>query len=199
MDWRGFVRKVTTPFVFLLGLLAKLGSLAKFAAIFIAFGGYTLIWGWRFALGVVVLIFVHEMGHFVEAKREGLDPSWPMFIPFFGAYVKYTRGNPWQTARVAIAGPLLGGIAALVCYLIARSDGSDLLDALAYFGFFLNLVNLLPVGILDGGSVWRSTRWLWLGGGRDKAAVAGVLYATTVVLLAVGAFAAYVPQHRLHF
>ncbi len=197
MNWHGFVRKVTTPFVFLLGLLAKLGSLAKFAAIFVAFGGYTLIWGWRFALGVVVLIFLHEMGHFLEAKREGLDPSWPVFVPFLGAYVKYTRGNPWQTARVAIAGPLLGGIAALGCYLIARSDGSNLLLALAYFGFFLNLINLLPFAILDGAAVWRSTRFLWLGGGRSRAVVSSGLYAGTAIFLAIGAYAAYLPQHRL--
>ena len=61
----------------------------------------------------------------------------------------------------------------------------------------LNLINLLPFGILDGGSVWRSTRWLWLGGGRDKAIVSGLLYAMTAVLLAIGAYAAYIPQHRL--
>ena len=84
------------------------------------------------------------MGHFLEARREGLHPSWPVFIPFLGAYVKHTRGNPWQTARVAIAGPILGGVAALACYLVGQSQGSDLLVALAYFGFFLNLINLLP-------------------------------------------------------
>jgi Zn-dependent protease len=196
-DWRGMLRKLTAPLVFLLGLLAKLGSLAKFAAVFVAFGGYALIWGWKFALGVVLLIFVHEMGHWLEAAREGLKPSWPVFIPFLGAYVRHTRGNPWQTTRVAIAGPILGGLGALVCYAVGRSNGSDLLVALGYFGFVLNLLNLLPFGIFDGGAVWRSTRWLWYGGGRDKALVSGVLYAATVLLLAVGAFAAYLPQDRL--
>jgi Zn-dependent protease len=196
-NWRGFFRKLTAPIVFILGLAAKLGSLAKFAAIFIAFGGYTLIWGWRFALGVVVLIFVHEMGHYLEATRERLHPSLPVFIPFLGAYVKHTRGNPWQTTRVAIAGPFLGGIGALVCYLIGRSDGSNLLVALGYFGFVLNLINLLPFGILDGGSVWRSTKWLWYGGGRNKALISGTLYAACIAFLFAGALAAYVPQHRL--
>jgi Zn-dependent protease len=196
-DWRGLFRKLGAPVVFLIGLAAKLGSLAKFGAIFVAFGGYTLIWGWKFALGVVLLIFVHELGHFVEAKREGLDPDWPVFIPFLGAYVKHTRGNPWQTTRVAIAGPILGGVGALVCFAIGEAQGSDLLTALGYFGFVLNLINLLPFGILDGGSVWRSTRWLWRGGGRDKALVSALLYGATAVLLAVGAIAAYIPQHRL--
>jgi Zn-dependent protease len=196
-DWRGMLRKITAPIVVLLGVAAKLGSLAKFAAIFVAFGGYTLIWGWKFALGVVILIFVHEMGHFLEAARERLNPSWPVFIPFLGAYVKHTRGNPWQTARVAIAGPILGGVAGLACYVVGRADDSQLLIALGYFGFVLNLINLLPFGILDGGSVWRSTRWLWRGGGRGKAAVSGALYAGTAILLAIGAYAAYIPQHRL--
>jgi len=196
-DWRGLFRKLTAPLVFLIGLAAKLGSLAKFAAIFVAFGGYTLIWGWRFALGVIVLIFVHELGHYLEATREGLDPDWPVFIPFLGAYVKHTRGNPWQTARVAIAGPMLGGLAAFVCFAIGQAQNSDLLTALGYFGFVLNLINLLPFGILDGGSVWRSTRWLWRGGGRDKAIVSAILYGSTALLLAIGAIAAYIPQHRL--
>ena len=196
-DWRGLLRRITAPLAVLLGLLAKLGSLAKFSLVFVAVGGYALIWGWPFAVGLVLLIFIHEMGHFLEARREGLGPSWPVFVPFLGAYVKHTRGNPWQTARVAIAGPALGGVAALACYLIGRADGSNLLVALAYFGFILNLFNLLPIGILDGGAIWRSTRFLWLGGGRDKAIVAAVLFAGTAALLALGAYAAYIPQHRL--
>src|SRR5215475_1185514 len=106
-DWRAIWRRITAPIILLLGLLAKLGSLAKFGVVFIAFGGYALLWGWKFGLGVVLLIFFHEMGHWVEAKREGLNPALPVFIPFLGAYVKYTRGNPWQTSRVAIAGPIL--------------------------------------------------------------------------------------------
>jgi Zn-dependent protease len=196
-DWRALVKKLGAPFVFLIGLLAKLGSLAKFGIVFVAFGGYALIWGWKFGLGVVLLIFLHEMGHFIEARREGLRPQWPVFIPFLGAYVRYTRGNPWQTARIAIAGPILGGVASLACYLVARADDSDLLMALAYFGFVINLFNLLPVGIFDGGAVWRSTRWLWYGGGRDKAIISATLFAATAALLLLGAFATYLPQHRL--
>jgi Zn-dependent protease len=196
-NWRGLIRRLTAPVIATIGLAAKLGSLAKFTAVFVAFGGYTLIWGWKFALGVVALIFVHELGHFIEAKREGLNPSWPVFIPFLGAYVKHTRGNPWQTARVAIAGPILGGIGALVCFAIGTSNGSNLMLALGYFGFVLNLINLLPFGILDGGSVWRSTRWLWYGGGRGKALVSGLLYGSTALLLLIGAINSYYDQHRL--
>jgi Zn-dependent protease len=197
IDWRRLWRRITAPILLLFGLLAKLGWLAKFGFVFIAFGGYALIWGWQFGLGVVLLIFFHEMGHWLEAKREGLNPSWPVFIPFLGAYVRYTRGNPWQTTRVAIAGPILGGVAALACYAVGKSQGSDVFIALAYFGFVINLFNLLPVSILDGGAVWRSTKWLWLGGGREKAIVSGALFAGTAALLLLGALAAYLPQHRL--
>jgi Zn-dependent protease len=196
-DWRGMLRKAAAPLVALLALLAKLGSLAKFGTVFVAFGGYTLIWGWKFALGLVLLIFFHEMGHWLEAKREGLNPSWPVFIPFLGAYVKHTGGNPWQTTRVAIAGPILGGLAGLACFAYGEAAGNDLFVALGYFGFVLNLFNLIPVGILDGGAVWRSTRWLWLGGGRGKALVSGALYVATAIFLVAGAFAAYLPQDRL--
>jgi Zn-dependent protease len=196
-DWRGLLGKLAAPLVLLLGVVVKVGSLAKFGTVFVAFGGYALLWGWKFALGVVVLIFLHEMGHFLEAARERLSPSWPVFIPFLGAYVRHTRGNPWQTARVAIAGPILGGAAALGCFLLGQANDSDLLIALGYFGFVLNLFNLIPFGILDGGAVWRSTRWLWLGGGRTKAIASGVLYVGTAILLALGAYQAYLPQNRL--
>jgi Zn-dependent protease len=183
--------------VIALGVIAKLGFLAKFSLVFVAIGGYALIWGWTFGVGIVVLLFCHEMGHFLEARREGLRPRWPVFIPFLGAYVQYTRGNPWQTTRVAIAGPILGGAASLVCYLAGRADDSGALVGLAYVGFILNLFNLLPIWILDGAAVWRSTRWLWLGGGRQKAIVSAVLYGGTAALLALGALAAYMPQTRL--
>jgi Zn-dependent protease len=171
--------------------------LVKFGSIFIAVAAYALIWGWTFAAGLVLLILLHEMGHYIEAKREGLDPKLPVFIPFLLAYVRYTRGNPWQTARVAIAGPILGGVASLVVYVVGKQQHSNLLLALAYFGFFLNLFNLLPFGMLDGGAVWRSARFLRLGGGRQKALIIYTLYFATAIGLGLGMLSAYVPQHRL--
>src|SRR5256714_5182329 len=115
-DWRGVFRKLTAPLVFLIGLAAKLGSLAKFAAIFVAFGGYALIWGWRFALGVVVLIFVHELGHYLEAARERLNPQGPGFIPVLGASAEPPRGQPRPTAAGADPGPILRGGGALAWF-----------------------------------------------------------------------------------
>jgi Zn-dependent protease len=169
-DWRARLSKIFGPVVAIVLALAKFSFvLVKFGSIFIAVAAYALIWGWKFAVGVVVLILLHETGHYIEAKREGLNPRLPVFVPFLGAYVAYTRGHPWQTVRVAIAGPIFGGLASLVCYVIARQQHSDLLFALAYFGFFLNLFNMLPFGFFDGGAVWRSARFLRVGGGGNLA------------------------------
>ncbi len=197
-DWRGTLRRLFAPILAAVVALAKFSFiLVKFSSIFIAVGLYALFWGWKFAIGFVLLILLHELGHFAEAKREGLNPKLPVFIPFLGAYVRYTRGNPWQTARVAIAGPIVGGIASLVCYVIGKAYGSDLLLALAYIGFLINLINLIPVGILDGGAIWRSARWLYRGGGRGKAAFIYVLFAATAVALAVGMVVSHVPRGRV--
>jgi Zn-dependent protease len=197
-DWRGRIGKAFGPVVAAIVALAKFSFvLVKFSSIFIAVGGYALIWGWRFAIGVVALILLHETGHYIEAKREGLNPRLPVFIPFLGAYVAYTRGHPWQTVRVAIAGPIMGGAAAFACYLIAKSQHSQLMYALAYFGFFLNLFNMIPFGPFDGGAVWRSARYLRLGGGRDLALASYALYVATALMLVLGMVASHVPQHRL--
>jgi hypothetical protein len=91
-NWGGMLRRLFGPLIAGIFVLAKWGFvLLKFSTIFIAFGGYALIFGWKFAAGFVLLIFAHEMGHFIEAKREGLNPSWPIFVPFILAFVRYTR------------------------------------------------------------------------------------------------------------
>ncbi len=197
-DWVGRIRKALGPVIALVIAAAKFSFvLLKFSSIFIAVAAYALIFGWKFAVGFVLLIFIHELGHYIEAKREGLSPKLPVFIPFLGAYVQYTRGHPWQTVRVAIAGPILGGAAAAVCLAIAQSNGSRLMYALAYSGFFLNLFNLLPFGIFDGGAVWRSARYLRVGGGRGLALASYALYFGTAAALILGMIATYKPQHRL--
>jgi Zn-dependent protease len=197
-DWRATFRRAVGPLIAGAVALAKWSFLLlKFGSIFIAVGAYALFFGWGFGIGIVVLLLLHELGHYIEARREGLSPKLPVFVPFLGAYVRYTRGNPWQTARIAIAGPILGGIASLGCYLIGRSQGSDLFLALGYFGFFINLINLIPVGILDGGAVWRSAKLLRVSGGREKATIAYVLYFGTAIALIIGMVASYVPRHRV--
>jgi Zn-dependent protease len=197
-DWRGRLKKLFGPVLAVLLALAKFSFiLLKASSIFIAVAAYALIFGWTYATGLVFLILVHELGHYIEARREGLNPKLPVFVPFLLAYVKYTRGHPWQTVRVAIAGPILGGVASLAFFVWGEAADSNLLRALAYTGFFLNLINLLPVGFLDGGAVWKSARWLRVGGGRDKALIAYTLYFGTAILLALGMWASHVTQHRL--
>ena len=197
---REVLRRIWAPIAALVGILIKFGWLGlKFASIFIAIGGYALLWGWKFGVGFVALIFIHEMGHWLEGRRQGLHPSWPTFIPFLGAYVtiKDSRLNPWRNSLVALAGPFLGGVGAAGFWIVGAQRGSSLLEALAYAGFLINLINLVPVGFLDGGVVWRSAHFLRLGGGREKALVVYALYAGIAVLLALGMYAAHVDQTRL--
>jgi Zn-dependent protease len=132
-------------------LLPKVLATAGTALVSIV--AYSLFWGWRFAVGFVLLLFVHEMGHVIQLRREGLKASAPMFIPFFGAVVmaKSLGENALAEARVGLAGPVLGTLGAGVCLAIAEVVNSDLLRALAWFGFFLNLINLVPVVPFDGG------------------------------------------------
>lgn len=204
---QSLIAKLLAPLVVLGGLIFKFGAFTlKFFGIFLAVGGYALIWGWRFAVGVVLLILAHELGHYLEARRAGLDPQLPVFIPFLGAYValRNMRFDPWVNARVSLAGPVAGGVAAAGCLAAAVTLDSDLLRALAYAGFLLNLINLLPVGILDGGHVLRSWRVLRAGGGastparaRQLGTVVAVASLVTVTALVVGMVAAHVPQDRL--
>ncbi|MGE5273445.1 MAG: site-2 protease family protein [Verrucomicrobiota bacterium] len=198
--WRSLARKIWAPIAVLIGLVLKFGfAFAKFASIFVAVGGYALIWGWQFGVGFVLLIFVHELGHFVEARRRGFNAAWPVFLPFLGAYVaiRDARMSPWQSFWISYAGPLWGSIGAAAVWLVGEQQQSSLLQALGYVGFLLNLINLAPIGILDGGSIWRSIRTMRLGGTPGKAQLATAAYLGLAALLVLGMFGAHVPQHRL--
>ena len=126
---------------------------------------YAMIWGVWFAVGFVLLIFVHECGHLLAAKRLGLKVGAPVFIPFMGAIIalKEAPRNAWIEAQVGIGGPMLGTLGAGICELIHLATGNQMFGALAYTGFFLNLFNLMPVGFLDGGRIVTAlSPWLWL-------------------------------------
>ena len=198
--WRALARKIWAPVAVALGLIIKFGfAFAKFASIFVAVGGYALIWGWKFAIGFVALIFVHELGHFVEARRRGFNASWPVFLPFIGAYVSIrdARMSPWQSFWISISGPLWGSAGAAAVWGIGEQQSSGLLRALGYVGFLLNLFNMIPIGFLDGGSIWRAIKTMRLGGTPGKATTATVVYVGLAALLVIGMVAAHVPQHRL--
>ncbi len=158
-DWRGLFKRLWAPLVAAGALLVKFGGVllkAKFLfSMFISAAVYVWLGGWWFGIGLVVLLFVHEMGHVLEAKRQGLPVSAPLFIPFMGALItlKQMPHNAWREAKLAIAGPLLGSAGALAIYVAAVAWDSRPLKALAFLGFFINLFNLLPVIPLDGGRI----------------------------------------------
>jgi Zn-dependent protease len=135
---------------FLLGALFKLKFLLSFTAFF-AF--YWAMFGMKFGIGFAVLILIHEMGHFIDVKRRGLPAEMPVFLPGFGAYVRWQAlGVSTETrAAISLAGPLAGLIASAVCALLWWQTGDALWAALARAGAWLNLLNLIPVWVLDGG------------------------------------------------
>jgi Zn-dependent protease len=134
-------------------LLPKVKLLTTAGTALISVVVYSLFFGWWFAVGFVVLLFVHEMGHVFQLRKEGVKASAPMFIPGFGAVVmmKSLPDDALAEARVGLAGPILGTLGAGVCLAIAEATNSDLLRALAYVGFLLNLINLVPLVPFDGG------------------------------------------------
>ena len=151
----------------LLLLLPKLKLFSTSATMLVSIAAYALIWGWSFAVGFVLLLFVHEIGHVLQLRREGIAASAPMFIPFLGAVVvmKELPKDAAAEARVGLAGPVLGSLGALVPLGIYALTGEELFKALAFVGFFLNLFNLLPVLPLDGGRAMAAlSPALWLVG-----------------------------------
>jgi Zn-dependent protease len=134
-------------------LLPKVKLLTTAGTALVSVFVYSWFFGWWFAVGFVVLLFVHEMGHVIQLRKEGVKASAPMFIPGFGAVVmmKSLPDDALAEARVGLAGPVLGTLGAGVCLAIAEATGSDLLRALAYVGFLLNLINLVPLVPFDGG------------------------------------------------
>jgi Zn-dependent protease len=159
----------------LLKFKALLLPVLKFLPILLKTGGtmllsiwaYAMAWGVWFAVGFVLLIFVHECGHLLAARQCGLKVGAPVFIPFMGALIalKEAPRDAWIEAKVAIGGPLLGTLGAIVCLLLYPLTGHPLFVGLAYTGFFLNLFNLAPISPLDGGRVVTAlSPWMWLVG-----------------------------------
>jgi Zn-dependent protease len=169
----------------LLLLLPKLKLLTTSGTMLVSIAAYALIWGWKFAIGFVLLLFVHEMGHVIQLRREGIKASAPMFIPFLGALVamKEMPKDAAAEARVGLAGPVLGSLGALAVLGIYGLTGNELFKALAFVGFFLNLFNLLPVLPLDGGRAMAAlSPWMWLVG-YGLLIVATIFFPNPIMLL----------------
>lgn len=139
--------------------ILKFAKLAKIAgsagSMLLSIALYSVVYGWRYAAGFIGLLAIHELGHYIAARQQNLNVGLPTFVPFVGAWIelKDTLPNARTEAIVGVAGPLLGSTAAAIVYGLAVATGSELMLALAYAGFFLNLFNLIPVTPLDGGRV----------------------------------------------
>jgi Zn-dependent protease len=179
-------------------LLLGLTTASTFLSMFASVGVYWMEFGFPFALGLVVSIYLHEMGHVFALSRYGVAASAPLFIPGLGAFIRLKQDfhSPRQDARVALAGPLWGLGAAMICLLFHALLRYPVLLVLAHFGALINLFNLIPIWQLDGGRVFRTLnrpeRWLAV------TALATAWAATNDVLLLiltiVGAFRAAIDK-----
>jgi Zn-dependent protease len=156
-------------------LLLGLTKASTFFSMILSLGVYWTAWGWKFALGLVLSIYIHEMGHVAALRHYGIKASAPMFIPGFGAVIRMKQypANPREDARVGLAGPLWGLAAAVAAYAVYLATGWTSWAAIAKVGAWINLFNLLPVWQLDGSrgfhALSRGQRWL-------AAAVVGVAW-----------------------
>lgn len=126
---------------------------------------YTMMYGWKYAIGIVLLLFIHEMGHLIASRKLGIDTSMPMFIPFVGAIIQMRQApkDARTEAMVGIAGPLFGVLGAFICLFLGKLFHSGLFLSLAYFGFLLTVFNLIPAHPLDGGRIVTAISLkLWL-------------------------------------
>jgi Zn-dependent protease len=177
--------------------LTKVKFLTTSFSALISVAAYALFWGWAFAVGFVVLMFVHEMGHVIQLRREGIKASAPMFIPFLGAavFMKELPKDAGAEARVGLAGPILGTVGCLAVAGLWLATGDPFFEALAYTGFLLNLFNLIPMVPLDGGRAMAALApWMWLVG--FAAMIALLAVTPNPILLIIVLFGAFETYHR---
>lgn len=142
--------------------LVKIPALGTLITALISLGAYALFFGPWFGAGLVLMIFVHEMGHVLEIRRQGMKATAPIFIPFVGAAIfqRQLAADALKQAQIAIAGPLAGTVGATAAFVLFAATGWPQWLLFAYLGFFLNLFNMLPLGFLDGGWIMGAvSKW----------------------------------------
>ena len=149
----------------LLGVLSKgklvlfgLSKFSTFSTMLLSMGAYWALYGWKFGVGLVLAIYIHEMGHVYALRRFGFSASAPTFIPLLGAFVRMKQHpiSPVEDARIGLAGPIWGTTAAIGLFAVYAFTGIGVIGALAHFAAWLNLFNLLPVWQLDGARGMRA-------------------------------------------
>ena len=184
-------------------LLLGLTKLNTLLSMLLSLGVYTAVYGWKFALGLILSIYVHEMGHVVQLRKFGIAATAPMFIPGFGALIRLKAypADPGQDARTGLAGPIWGLGAAVFAWLVGLLTGQPIWFAIARTGAWINLFNLIPIWQLDGGRGFRALTKQHRG---YALAVALIMWAVTeesmLLFIAAGAlyrfFSKDHPEHR---
>ena len=148
-------------------VVAKVPALATLVTAVISVGAYSLLFPWQVAIGLVVMILIHELGHVVELRRQGVAATAPIFIPIFGAAIfnRSRAQSPIHQAQIGIAGPIAGTLGALAALALYSATHVPLYLVWAYWGFWLNLFNLIPFAFLDGGWILAPvSKWAQVAG-----------------------------------
>jgi Zn-dependent protease len=179
-------------------LLLGLTKASTVLSMLLAFGVYWTAWGMWFALGLVLSVYIHEMGHVVALRGYGIPATAPMFVPGLGAFIRLRQTSlpPFQNARIGLAGPVWGLAAAVAAWAASKLGGGPMWSAIAHTGAWLNLFNLLPVWQLDGNRGFSAlgsfSRWI-------IAAAFGIAWVVTadglLALLAIASAVRALDQH----
>jgi Zn-dependent protease len=199
------IKKALAPLIAVGAFLAKFGvvllklkSVVFLGSAAVSVVAYAQLWGWRFALGFVLLILVHELGHVIALRVRGIKASALVFLPLLGAFTAWQPQprSEYEEAETALAGPVVGAIGALTLGYVAHRNGSLLLMSLAFTGLLINLFNLAPVRPLDGGRITTVLHpWIWI------VAIVGLLgyelYRPGVLALVLLVLAGYQLYHQM--
>src|SRR4029077_18149435 len=179
--------------------LLQIPALGTLGSVAISFGAYAFAFGPGFAVALISMLFVHEMGHVVEIRRQGMRATAPIFIPFLGAAI-FQRSHPTtalKQAQIGIAGPIAGTIGAPVAFFLYLATGQEVLLLAALIGFGLNPFNLIPVWQLDGSWILAPvSKWVYVAGYALVVVAIVWLHSVLLILVAVLGISSLIQRFR---